>query len=488
MRRHTLLATAACTAATLALTGAATTAAGAAPAVRPLAKPLVTPTPEATADFNGDGYPDLAADAYAARVAGVEKAGVIAVRYGSPTGLGKASLIHRDTPGVPGLLAYHDEFGKLIGQGDVDGDGYDDLLVQSGDSGTPANPSGTMVLRGGKDGITGRYTTLLPWGNLTTGGAHLYGPQAVGDVTGDGIADLLAQAHDGKTTVLAVLVGPLDRATNEPASIVYRETTRLDDNRADRIRVGDMTGDGIADAVVFDYHKGTLYKGSRTGLVPVASIDGNHLTQTGDFGDLNKDGYQDFVAGTHFGTPGAPGGHITVTYGGPRGVSAELKPQTLNQDSPGVPDTSEKDDYWGRSVSIGDTDGDGYDDIAVGAPQETGTDPAATASGAVTVLRGGPAGVSGAGARQFTQETPGVPGTSQKDDRFGNSVALVDADRDGRAELYTGGQGDSRWAGRVWQLPAGADGITGTGAGSVGLADLGLKAAGGAVFGYRLLG
>src|SRR5204863_385293 len=64
------------------------------------------------------------------------------------------------------------------------------------------------------------------------------------------------------------------------------------------------------------------------------------------------------------------GGALIVVYGGPNGTSTTRKPVWINQDTPGVPGAAEFGDGMGSGLSIGDTNGDGYPDVATGLPGE----------------------------------------------------------------------------------------------------------------------
>ncbi|MEU2562608.1 integrin alpha [Streptomyces longispororuber] len=460
MRRTTFLTAAACTAALLGATAPAQ-AAPAAPASAPA---------EAAADFNGDGYPDLAVGAPNATVDGLKRAGLVSVVYGSATGLRYDAQQHisRATPGVPGEPTTGENgWGHQASHGDLDDDGYDDLLISG--AGAP------VVLWGGKDGISGG--TEVPAGEGTEQSpAFRSGWHKIGDVNGDGKADIAGAAqvgpHPGAIWGLGTLYGPFDRTTGAPAATGWRDTAAEDGVATSGVRIGDMTGDGVDDVVAMgtgrvptDGFQARLLKGTRTGFVPGGKLDARH---GGAFGDLNGDGYQDFV-----GTPQAYDakmyGGITVTYGGPDGVSRTLPARRYDQDSPGVPGVNEKGDRWGTDLAVGDLDKDGYGDILVGASWESATAADTALSGSVTLLRGGKDGVTTEGAKVLTQNSKGVPSTSEKSDHFGEAVTVVDADRDGAPEVYVGGNGEDTWAGRVWQLRTGAAGVTGTGARSFSL-------------------
>ncbi|MEI5103827.1 FG-GAP-like repeat-containing protein [Streptomyces sp. PmtG] len=181
-------------------------------------------------------------------------------------------------------------------------------------------------------------------------------------------------------------------------------------------------------------------------------------------GDVNKDGYEDLVITDR---AAAKGGEVGVYYGGGRGPGSGGK-TVLGQDSPGVPDEDEGGDEFGASASVGDVDGDGYADVAVGAPAEDVDGRVAT--GAVYLLKGSAAGLTGTGAQTLSQDTPGVPGAAEDDDRFGSAVQARDTDGDGRAEVVVAAPGEdvfpgARWNdGSAWVLRGAKDGIATTGA------------------------
>lgn len=156
-----------------------------------------------------------------------------------------------------------------------------------------------------------------------------------------------------------------------------------------------------------------------------------------DVGDVNGDGFGDIVIGAQWdaGVPGShKGGVVKVVYGSPTGPDGGQT--SLSQDSPGVPGSGEKNDVFGYEVSLGDVNGDGLADLAVGAPGEDLDGVADT--GMVTVLYGSRSGFAATGAQSFAQDTPGVPGGNEKGDGFGGEVYLTDTNNDGKADLTVG--------------------------------------------------
>ncbi|MGH4029705.1 hypothetical protein ACQB60_12290 [Actinomycetota bacterium Odt1-20B] len=474
MRRSVIAAVAAAALATpLALVA---TAGSAAAAPVPPRKPVV--------DFNHDGYADVVVSAPFGTVDGKESAGYVSVLYGSASGLDKAhaKTVRRGADGVPAGNSSDYEFGWRTSAADLDGDSYTDLVVNG------IGPSPDVVLWGSKDGLGAGGSNALP--DLVGGSA--------GDFDGDGHVDLAVSGlpedddPNNDDAGMTISYGPFERS-GKPArqdSIVTGQTFGPGD-----LIAGDMTGDGVDDLVTshgFEEmaYKSQFWKGGETGLAhtskPIASTLG------GAIADLNGDGYGDLVArdnGTSNDDNESDKGTIRIEYGSASGPdSAHAK--KITQDTAGVPGVGEEGDQFGASVSAGDVNGDGYADIAVGIPGEDlkeGTRNVSNA-GSVVLLKGAKTGVTGTGSQAFTQTTEGVPGSSEKDDQFGRTTLLRDVNGDKKADLTVGvpsEDGTFADSGAAWVLRGASGGLSTTGIDSFGPKALGAPEKD-AQFGYFL--
>ncbi|AZP17669.1 VCBS repeat-containing protein [Streptomyces aquilus] len=446
-------------------------------------------------DFNGDGYPDLAIGAPPKTSAGT-KPGSVTVLYGSANGLSTSRRQVLDDSKV------YDEshptgYGTDLQSADLDGDGYADLLSFIQWAPVDGDRGNTVTVNwGGPKGLSADRDNLvrLPDSVWTYG-------FTVGDVDGDKHPDVITLGNeygveDGYGDVLH---GPFDRSGNPARTSTF--TIDTDNFQIARtIAAGDVNGDGIADLAVGavdseepDSRKTALLLGSSRGLAaPIWLKDPNGRRMGGEdlaIGDLNKDGYAEIVIGHSMDVYDSDvelptkGGALGVVYGGPNGVSTTRKPVWINQDTAGVPGAGERGDGMGTGLSIGDTDGDGYQDVATGLPgEDLGT---LADAGSVLVLRGGAHGLTGTGAKTFHQNTTGVPGTAEKNDRFGTATTLVDADGDHKYGLVVGDPAENANNGSVWVFAATSGGITASRSFTFGAATVGVTPTG-ARFGTSL--
>jgi hypothetical protein len=432
------------------------------------------------ADFNKDGYADLAVSAPTGTVDGKTEAGYVAVVYGSASGADTAhrQIISQATEGVPGDPDASARFGGQTVARDLDGDGYTDLAIETG-----SKPAVT-VLWGSADGLGGG--TRLPEGDGDNFG---YSTIAGGDFNGDGHADLVDQVIVNKgsdldeTTGLRVRFGPFTREGAAAGSATV-DTGKID--RPTSLTAGDVTGDGKDDLVSThafeEMSEDTLFwKGGTDGLgkTPTKLTD----AATTAIGDVDKDGRGDLIMRT---VPGGvvenlpyDHGTLKVLYGTASGPST-TRTTTIDQNTAGVPGANEDGDQFGESLSADDVNGDGYADVAVGIPEED-LEAGQKDAGSVVQLYGGAGGLSGTGAQAFTQDTAGVPGAAEAGDRFGAAVRLADTNGDGAADLSAGApdeDGAHSSSGAAWVLRGKPAGLTTDGIVSFGPDALGAPEAG----------
>jgi FG-GAP repeat len=153
-----------------------------------------------------------------------------------------------------------------------------------------------------------------------------------------------------------------------------------------------------------------------------------------------------------------------VLYGS-AGLLTGVGSQLFTQDSPGVGSAAEDGDAFGLMLAAGDFNNDGNDDLAVGAPlEDVGS---IIEGGAINVLYGSAAKLTGVGSQVFTQDSPGVVGVAEQGDFFGLALAAGDFDQDTFDDLAVGAPdedvGSLSEAGAVNVLYGSAGRLTGVG-------------------------
>jgi hypothetical protein len=435
----------------------------------PSAVATAPPPPASTAampsDFNGDGFADLVIGIPRQDLAPFEEAGSVHVLYGSIDGLTRAGnqVWNRDSPDVLGSADEDDHFGTAIASGDFDGDGFADLAVGAPDLGFGTDAGGVNVLFGSPGGLSSEENELwtvadlpgVPPNHNVAGG--LGAALASGDFDGDGFADL-AIASTGVDDVASSAAGVVVLLHGGTEGLGFRGAWL---SRADMgfsqpsvyalgrvLAAGDLNGDGLDDLAaaagggVGARGQVVVFYGSRSGLTGAGSqrwrqdsLSARGTSFVNDefgaalaVGDFDGDAFGDLAVGAPLEglecVPRCQGaGAVHIIRGSADGLTSDSN-QLWSEGTPGVPGNDEKWDLFGRALAAGDFDGDGADDLAIGAPGEDASrrsEP--NGKGAVTVLYGTRDGLSASRAQQWTQDNPGVANSAVRGEAFGASLA-----------------------------------------------------------------
>ncbi len=421
-------------------------------------------------DLDGDGTTDIGVGAPGHYQDDVNTGDFYVIFLNSDGTVKRTTAIDGTTPNVPSLPG-DGNFGQAATSlGDLDGDGTTDIAVGApGDDADTIgtgdvfviflNPDGTVKGTANLDGDTRNVPTLA-------GGSHFgNGVANAGDLDGDGTTDIAVGAPGIFTR--ADLAGQVYLLLMNPDGTV-KGTTTIDDGTPNGpsldagdhfgysiAGLGDIDGDGAAELAVGTYGDDTVHIISisdaasagdglvkNTGeiqgrtIVPPSAENDNFGWAVAGIGDLDGDGTTDIaVGGPGRFVGGSDLGEVYVLLMNSDGtVKAKAK---IDGDAPNVP-ALEIGDRFGSSVtSLGDLDGDGTTDIAVGAP---GHVLGSSSTGYVYVMFLNPDGTVKNTVR-IDGSTPNGPGLAS-DDRFGESVtSLGDLDGDGTTDIAVGAPG-----------------------------------------------
>jgi len=318
-------------------------------------------------DVNGDEFSDVIVGApYAAN--GQADEGMAYVYHGGATGL---SMTANWTGESNQVLAYYGI--SVSTAGDVNNDGYSDVIV-----GAPTyNEGRAFVYHGSTSGLS----TNPNWTEQASTYSYYGGAvSTAGDVNGDGYADVIigapnydsGQFWEGQALVYHGSSGGLSSSASwsaegdlEYARFGWSVST-----------AGDANGDGYADVIVgspwytngqYEEGRAFIYTGSATGLsaspdwISESNQASAHFgSSVSDAGDVNGDGYSDMIVGApQYDNGQNDEGRVSVFLGG-----------ALSTFPHWIAESDQANSSFGSSVcTAGDVNGDGFSDIIIGAPR-----------------------------------------------------------------------------------------------------------------------
>ncbi len=389
-------------------------------------------------DVNGDGYSDVVVGAIGYN----NLTGRVYVYHGSASGLSTSAATVLTGEGE------NDTFGTSVGSaGDVNGDGYSDVIVSA-----PGYNSGTgrvYVYYGSSSGLSTSAATVLTGEDTYNNFGNSLA--SAGDVNGDGYSDIIVGAHgySSYTGRAYTYYGSASGLSESPSNVFTGEGTSNGFGWS-VASAGDVNGDGYSDVIVsavgYSSYTGRVYvyHGSASGLSTSAATvltgegTGNNFgSSVASAGDVNGDGYSDIIVSA-VGYSGYTG-RVYVYHGSASGLSASAATVVTGEGT---------DNYFGYSVaSAGDVNGDGYSDVIVGAYGYS------SSTGRVYVYHGSASGLSTSAAAIRTGEGTG--------NDFGYSVASAgDVNGDGYSDVIVGAYGYSSFTGRAYVYHGSGSGLS----------------------------
>lgn len=301
----------------------------------------------AVGDFNSDGYDDLAIGIPGEDIGSAIDAGAVYIEYGPELGVSYPSqFFSQADPAMPGGPESGDRFGETLAAGDFNCDGFDDLAIGAPyeDLGSAVDAGWLIVLYADPEGK-----------GLTAVGSGAYGQDSPG---------VAVEPESGDRFAASLAAGDFN------------------DDGCDDLAIGVPWEDEVAvdTGVVHVLHGGNLgLNTEEPSLYLAQGRDGiSDTREAGDtfgfslaVGDFNGDGIDDLVVGVPYEDVGdVDTGMIHIVPGSADGLRRDLT-RALTQQTFATSSSNERNDQFGYSLVAGDFNGDGFDDLAVGAPGET---------------------------------------------------------------------------------------------------------------------
>jgi hypothetical protein len=379
-------------------------------------------------DVNGDGYKDIIVGAPNNDAAG-SNAGRAYIYFGGQT-----------TDITPDIIfngeAASDNFGFSVScAGDVNGDGYSDVIVGAPGNDRNVTNSGTAYIYFGGQIMNNNVDVILTGAGADD--SFGFSVAGAGDVNSDGYSDVIVGAYlnDGVASNAGrayIYYGGI--VMNSDRDITFNGQAVNDQFGYSVSSAGDVNGDGFSDVIVgaylndgggtnsgraYIYYGGSSMDATADVVMTGAAASDVLGTSVSSAGDVNDDGYSDVIVS-------APGNDAALSNAGR--VYIYLGGSAMNNNADVLLDGKAIDDQFGNSVaSAGDVNGDGFSDVIVGAQYN---DAGGSGAGRAYVYFGGSV---------MNNITDAILNSEAANDRFGISVASAgDFNGDGYSDIIAG--------------------------------------------------